>query len=76
MARQLGALCFPAETRPNASYSAPSKNMQWGDLWIKLGRSVAIVIGGCERAMTLGDHHDWVQFAADYIRIGGTVSGT
>ncbi|MEA3042767.1 MAG: hypothetical protein QOH47_605 [Sphingomonadales bacterium] len=67
----LGCTLLPGGDAPERVVFGDLKAANWGDLWIKVGRSVAVVIDGCERAMLLGDHHDWVQFAADYMRVGG-----
>ena len=43
----------------------------WGTLWTRIGRDLASVADACERAMLLGDHHDWVRFAANQLQLGG-----
>lgn len=46
---------------------------QWGDLWTRIGRDLASTADACERAMLLGDHHDWVQYAANQLQVGGII---
>ena len=43
----------------------------WGHLWTRIGRDIADVTDACENAMLLGDHHEWVRFAANRLMIGG-----
>jgi predicted ATPase len=43
----------------------------WGDLWARIGRDLASTADACERAMLLGDHHDWVNYAANQLQVGG-----
>ena len=43
----------------------------WGNVWTRLGRDLASTADACERAMLLGDHHDWVNYAANQLRVGG-----
>ena len=44
---------------------------KWGDLWTRIARDISQVADACTNAMTLGDHHDWVQFAANQLLCGG-----
>ena len=44
---------------------------KWGDLWVRIARDVSAVDDACTAAMTLGDHHDWVRFAANRLICGG-----
>lgn len=37
----------------------------------RLGRDLASTADGCERAMLLSDHHDWVNYAAKQLQVGG-----
>ena len=43
----------------------------WGSVWTRIGRDLASTADACERAMLLGDHHDWVNFAANQLQVGG-----
>jgi hypothetical protein len=47
------------------------RNPNWGELWTRIGRDVASTADACERAMLLGDHHDWVKHAANQLQIAG-----
>ena len=44
---------------------------KWGDLWTRIARDISEVADACNNAMTLGDHHDWVRFAANQLLCGG-----
>jgi predicted ATPase len=44
---------------------------RWGDLWTRIARDISEVADACTNAMTLGDHHDWVRFAANQLLCGG-----
>jgi len=44
---------------------------KWGDLWTRIARDISEVADACTNAMTLGDHHDWVRFAANQLLFGG-----
>lgn len=43
----------------------------WGSVWTRIGRDLSSTVDACERAMLLGDHHDWVNYAANQLRVGG-----
>ena len=43
----------------------------WGNLWARIARDISVVDDACNSAMTLGDHHDWVRFAANQLLCGG-----
>ena len=45
----------------------------WRDLWVRIGRDVALVSDACTNAMTLGDHHEWVRVAANNLLCGGDI---
>ncbi len=45
----------------------------WRDLWTRISRDIATVSDSCSRAMVLGDHHEWVRFAANQLMCGGDV---
>jgi hypothetical protein len=42
-----------------------------GNLWTRVGHDIGLVSEACEAAMLLGDHHDWVQYAASRLMLGG-----
>jgi hypothetical protein len=45
----------------------------WRDLWARIGRDVSNVIDDCTKAMTLGDHHEWVTTAANSLKCSGNI---
>jgi predicted ATPase len=45
---------------------------KWGELWMRISRDLSSVDDACMSAMALGDHHDWIRFAANQLRCGGT----
>jgi predicted ATPase len=44
---------------------------KWGDLWTRVARDISAVDDACTNAMVLGDHHEWVRFAANQLFCGG-----
>jgi hypothetical protein len=61
-----GCIVLPADDAPDRVVFGDLRNNRWGDLWSRTGPDIAMVADTCEAAMLLGDHHDWVQFAANH----------
>jgi predicted ATPase len=68
-----GCVLLPGNDAPERVVFASLRANQppWGDLWTRVGRDLASVADACERAMLLREHHDWVNFAANQLQIGG-----
>ena len=45
----------------------------WDGVHQRIGRDASETIDACNNAMTLGDHHDWVNTAANKLILGGSV---
>lgn len=66
-----GCILLPGSDAPERVIFARLRRERWGDLWTRVGRDISLVADACERATLLGDHHDWVRFAANQLRCGG-----
>lgn len=68
-----GCVILPGGDAPERAVFSALRAYQppWGQLWTRVGRDLASVSDACERAMLLGDHHDWVQYAANQLQVGG-----
>jgi len=47
------------------------KSPRWGDLWTRIARDLSMVDDACTNAMAVGDHHEWIRFAANQLMCGG-----
>lgn len=70
-AASLGCVMLPGDDAPERVIFKTLKSKAWGNLWAKIGRDTSEVSDACSSAMNLGDHHDWVRFAANQLRCGG-----
>lgn len=66
----LGCLLLPGGDAPERVVFSALRARAWGGLWSRIGRDVSGVQDACEKAMLLGDHHDWLQFAANQLMCG------
>ena len=65
-----GCILLPGGDAPERVIFERLRNDRWQGLWTKIGRDITMTTDSCERAMTLPDHHDWVQAAAVSLMIG------
>ncbi len=72
---QAGQGCYilPGPEAPERLVFEELSSANWGDVWVKVGRSVSDVSDACNDAMTLSNHHDWIQSAATRLYLGGNV---
>lgn len=68
-----GCIILPGGDTPERVVFEDLRADAWGEVWTRVGRDIAGVADACHRAMLLGDHHDWVRFAANELRCGGDV---
>lgn len=65
-----GCIVLPGADAPERVVFNDLRANGWGHLWTRIGRDIADVTDACENAMLLGDHHEWVRFAANRLMIG------
>ena len=66
-----GCIVLPGGDAPERIVFEQLQTKNWGDLWSIVARDLAAVSDGCSRAMTLTNHHDWTNAAANSLMIGG-----
>jgi predicted ATPase len=65
-----GIYVLPGEDVPEHVVFEGLKAKNWPDIAERLGRSPSAVIDALNKAMTLANHHDWIQTAADSLFVG------
>jgi len=66
-----GCILLPGGDAPERVVFEALKQKKWGNLWSRVGRDISWVSDACNRAMTLGDHHDWIRTSANSLFCGG-----
>lgn len=66
-----GCVLLPGDDAPERVVFNALREANWGNLWARIARDISRVSDECTRAMTLGDHHDWVRSAANQLKYGG-----
>ena len=66
----VGCILLPGGDAPERVVFQELKAKRWGQLWTRISRDISAVQDSCEKAMVLGDHHDWLQFAANQLMCG------
>jgi predicted ATPase len=66
-----GCINLPGEDAPERVVMGALKKGNWFNAADRTGRPFADIVDACERAMTLGDHHEWVRQAATQLVLGG-----
>jgi hypothetical protein len=69
-AEAVGCVLLPGGDAPERVVFSVLKSRRWGSLWTRISRDISVVQDACEKAMLLGDHHDWLQFAANQLMCG------
>jgi predicted ATPase len=69
----VGCLLLPGDDAPERVVFEKLRKEKWRHLWTRIGRDVASLSDACDRAMTIADHHDWIQSAANQLMCGGDV---
>ena len=65
-----GCHLLPGDDAPEQVVFAQLQQLNWANVWAKVGRDVATVSDALAMAMTLPDHHHWVRQAANKLMIG------
>ena len=68
-----GCVVLPGADAPEQVVFKTLREKKWGDLWVRIARDVSRVSDSCTRAMTLGDHHEWIRYAANELMCGGDI---
>ena len=68
-----GCLLLPGDDAPERVVFEALRLKRWEILDMRLGRDYSAIEDACARAMTIGDHHEWVMSAAKTLSIGGDV---
>lgn len=68
-----GCYILPGGDAPERVVFTCLQQNNWNGVYVRIGRGVAETIDACNSAMTLIDHHEWVNSAADKLLIGGVI---
>lgn len=68
-----GCVILPGGDAPEQVVFKTLKDRRWGSLWTRIARDISRVSNSCARAMTLGDHHEWIRYAANELMCGGDI---
>lgn len=64
-----GCQALPGGDAPEQVVFKGLRAKNWANLWSVVNRDTSLVHDACVNAMTL-DHHEWVRFAANFMRYG------
>jgi hypothetical protein len=67
----VGCFNLPGEDPPEHVVFSALASQNWLGLSTRIGRSYPDTVDACNRAMTLGDHHEWVRAAATQLVVSG-----
>jgi hypothetical protein len=65
-----GCLLLPGGDAPERVVFQELMSARWGGLWTRISRDVSVVQDACTKAMLLGDHHEWLKYAANQLLCG------
>jgi hypothetical protein len=68
-----GCICLPGGDAPERVVFEALKLKNWDGIAARIGRDVSKTIDACNNAMTLSDHHEWTNTAANKLVVGGNV---
>lgn len=68
-----GCLILPGGDAPERVVFEGMASLGWSDIAKRLSRSESEVIDACNAAITSGDHHTWLKYAADRLVVGTKV---
>jgi len=68
-----GTIPLPGSDAPERVVFDGLKSQKWALLPMRTGRDFSAIEDACARAMTIGDHHEWVSSAAKTLSLGGDV---
>ena len=66
-----GCILLPGGDAPERVVFEALAEHGWEGVAARVGRSHAMLVDFCARAMTFDNHHDWVRLAADDLLLGG-----
>jgi predicted ATPase len=64
-----GCHVLPGIDAPERAVFGALRAIGWRDVWTRVKRSAADVAAACDAAMNLGEHHDWVAYAAKQLAL-------
>lgn len=65
-----GVCLLPGTTAPERLVFAALKGIEWKGVSERTGRSPSTIIDALDKAMTIGNHHEWLKSAADELHLG------
>ncbi len=70
-----GCLVLPGDDAPERVIFGGLQRLDpaWGEIDKRISRDFAAVADACTKAMQLGNHHEWVQYAATQLRVSGDI---
>lgn len=70
-----GAGChvLPGIDAPERAVFEALRKIGWRDVWTRVKRSLPDTAAACEASMNLGDHHDWITYAAKQLALSPDV---
>lgn len=66
-----GCALLPGDDAPEQVAFRDLRPKRYGDVWMRIGRDSSMVEDELNKAMLLGDHHEWVRHAANQLMCGG-----
>jgi predicted ATPase len=69
--RWIGCQSLPGEDCPERVVFSGLRDINWGELHLRLGRYFSDVADNCSHAMSFQNPHDWVRHAASALQLGG-----
>src|ERR1700752_747827 len=66
----VGCLLLPGGDAPERVVFKTVKAIKFGEVWSRIARDIGVVQETCTTAMTLADHHEWVNVAAKQLMCG------
>jgi len=68
-----GCILLPGDDAPERVVFDALREVNWGNVSSRVGRDFAAVADACAMAMTLGEHHEWVNAAASRLTLAGQI---
>jgi hypothetical protein len=68
-----GCHVLPGIDAPERAVFGSLKSIHWRDVWTRVKRTTSDVAAACDSAMNLGNHHDWVAYAAKQLALAPSV---
>jgi predicted ATPase len=68
-----GCLTLPGEDAPERVVFEALRERHWNTLDTRTGRPFSKIADACAQAMTISDHHEWVDRAATALVLGGDI---